>query len=81
MYKCIIYYILFNFFLQDFIRVVMICINYFYQGGVNSYLDLYIRISYFYIVFRYMQFYFDFSEWGSVKRFIMLEEFNFSILG
>lgn len=80
-YKCIIYHILFIFYVQDFIRAAMTCINYFYQGGANSYLDLYTRISYLHTALRHMQSYLDPSEWGSVKRPTMSEESNFSTSG
>lgn len=75
----IIYFV--KFFLQDFIRAAMTCINYFYQGGANSYLDLYTRISYLHTALRHMQSYLDPSEWGSVRRPTMSEESNFSTSG
>lgn len=85
MYKCFSgkksYYISFNFLLKDFIRAAMTCINYFYQGGANSYLDLYTRISYLHTALRHMQSYLDPSEWGSVRRPTMSEESNFSTSG
>lgn len=59
----------------------MTCINYFYQGGANSYLDLYTRIGYLHTALRHMQSYLDPSEWGSVKRPTMSEESNFSTSG
>ena len=70
------------FFSQDFIRAAMTCINFFYQEGANSYLDLYTRIGNLHTALRHMQSYLDPSEWGSVRRSgSMNQESKFSSSG
>ncbi|XP_062609221.1 zinc finger FYVE domain-containing protein 26-like [Saccostrea cucullata] len=71
----------FQIFMKDYIRAAMTCINYFYQEGANSYLDLYTRISYLHTALRHMQSYLDPSEWGSVRRPTISEESKFSSTG